>query len=203
MIVSYKYRFVLIDIPKTSTTSINYSLLSILDSQDRYIYNTGEQQGFKNTKAKYIHGLHRHSTSKDINDKIKIPQDFKYICFVRNPFDLLVSYYSFLRQRSIFHTIDNLSFKDWVIQSNDSLPRKQIDYINIEQLDQYYIGRFENLSIDFNKVCKLLSIKDITLKTKNKTNHKHYTEYYDDETREIVAEKYARDIERFGYEFGD
>jgi len=36
----------------------------------------------------------------------------------------------------------------------------------------------------------------------HKLGYNSDTEYYDDETREIVAKKYAKDIKYFAYNFG-
>lgn len=64
-----------------------------------------------------------------------------------------------------------------------------------------FIGRFESLQEDFNKICEIINIPLVKLPHHNSTKRKHYSEYYNKETREMVRQRYARDIEYFGYEF--
>jgi hypothetical protein len=66
-----------------------------------------------------------------------------------------------------------------------------------------FVGRFESLQCDFDRICSLLRIEPRPLQHVFKTNHAHYAEYYDDETRKIVEELYGADIAAFGYRFDD
>ena len=67
-----------------------------------------------------------------------------------------------------------------------------------------FIGRFENLQEDWKIVCKNIGI-DEKLPHTNKNNNRPYRlgyrSFYNDETKQIVAEKFKNDIAIFGYEF--
>jgi len=152
----------------------------------------------------------------------KLKKYFKFV-FVRNPFDRLVSCYfnkilmtkdwdgtEMPAETDILEKMrqDNISFTDfvrkittiyWKMDGHWDLQYSRLP--NINELD--FIGKYENLQIDFDYVCKQLKLKQFSLPTILKTEHKHYTEYYDDETRKIVAEKYKKDLDLFNYTFGD
>ena len=143
---------------------------------------------------------------------------FKFT-FVRNPFDRLVSAYydKVVNKHDIpfYDKFRNLSFKEFVLKLREVDLEKTND-VGMMCTDKHivpqvsiiptgcecFVAKFENLQEDFNTICDKIGIPHQKLPHKNKTKHKHYTEYYDDETKQIVAEIYAKDIEQFGYEFG-
>ena len=67
-----------------------------------------------------------------------------------------------------------------------------------------FIGKYERLDDDWATVAAKLKI-DTPLPKLNvtKTKCRHYTEYYNNKTRDIISTRFAVDIEYFEYEFGN
>ena len=131
--------------------------------------------------------------------------DYTKFSIVRNPWDRVVSDFFYCKKEN--YVPKEFTFKEEVIYNKDNKERwKQpcYDWLTLNgKMAVENILRFENLNDDFQKMCSQLDLPTtIKLPHLNKTKHKHSTEYYDEETKQIVAEKYAKDIEYFGYEFG-
>ncbi len=193
--ISNKHRVVFIHVPKCAGTSI-----------EAYLENF----------EFHIEG-HYHATHRNLLQNSKYKNYYKF-SFVRNPYDKMVSEFKWftdqLNEWNLPHCREyyrGVDFKTFVIKFTTLHPAQSpgdpchlySQYNILEPLDKInYIGRFENLQEDFNIVCDNIGIPHKELPQKHVSKHKHYTEYYDDETRDIVARKYAKDIEIFGYKFG-
>jgi chondroitin 4-sulfotransferase 11 len=168
----------------------------------------------------------QHSTMASIyknSDYGLIPNNYFTFTFCRNPFDRLVSaWYEFKKEDEFLWAKkssywNQQSFKDSNLSLEEVLEnfckfaeytamQKHIHWCRFDELNDMvqldFIGRFENLEEDFNVVCDKIGIPRQELPHLNKSKRKHYSEYYDDKTRQIVAKHYAKDIECSGYEFG-
>jgi len=139
----------------------------------------------------------------------KWSKSFKFT-FVRNPFSRMVSAWCYLGIKKTFNefvkeflTKVKVNNKETYISNSPEFHVSSYFCSKFHIQDMNYIGRTEKLQEDFNTVCDKIGIPKQKLPHSNKTDHKHYTKYYDEETKQIVAEKFAKDIEYFGYKFED
>lgn len=192
--------FIFIHIPKTGGTSIERALNTNARSEQDASHDLG------NTYSE-----HKHWKTSDYETNCAELFDcyFKFM-FIRNPWDRLVSRYEWqkfvLPESHInFKTITQRTFKEFVKQRAPSIFEKWCYYDlmcdkNGKRVVDF-VGRFENLQNDFDIVCDKIGAPRQQLPNTNHLKRKNYTEYYDNETREIVAQIFQRDIEYFGYEF--
>lgn len=199
--ICHKYKCIFIHIPRCGGTSMEISMV-------------GNNWHDVDASTKHLIA----STAKKIYEPYW-NHYFKF-SFVRNPWDRMVS----LKRFGNFYGINFKNNKIDMSNYFKKFPQIEVDpkskvhndkfhpianavYLNILNVDLDFIGRFENINEDFEFVCECIGASTSLLPLKNDTahqsQHKHYTEYYDDETREIVSEKYAKDIKYFGYKFGE
>lgn len=97
--------------------------------------------------------------------------------------------------------VKNLSIKNyhqgrWVASQTEWLKNTR-GRVNLD-----FIGRFENLQQDFDKLCDKIGKERIKLLEAKKLNKRpHYSKFYDDESISIVERLYKDDIKRFNYKY--
>lgn len=134
--------------------------------------------------------------------------------FVRNPWDRLVSCWLDKVVKFNFYKFSEENWKKMkdfknficyveeigVMTCNDPHLRMQCTLIDLNHID--FIGRFETFEADYRKILDMLGIGEIEISNKNASkNRKHFREYYNDETRQLVAQIYKLDIQIFNYQF--
>ena len=148
--------------------------------------------------------------------KKKYPDRFKNyfkFAFVRNTWDRILSWYLYHRDLEKISPYIDMSFKRWVksgmpIHSTlfwkkwrkegggDSLD--QMEYLS-EEVD--FIGRFKNLKRDFRKITDRIGITCLKLPHLRKAKNRHYRNYYDDETKNLVRNRFLKEIKYFCFDF--
>ena len=131
--------------------------------------------------------------------------------FVRNPWDRAVSLYERREGLQLRDVMSFDQFIDWMKYASCTcihpVPhRYQLDWFVSPHGDVIvdFIGRYENLEADWAKISGRLGInRDLPMVNVNPQRTRDYTKYYSEKTRAIVKERFAVDIEYFGYRFGE
>ena len=202
MMISTQYRVIFVHIQKTAGTSVSEFLAS-------------------NLMAKRNGG--KHESAHEV--KNRIPEETWLSCFkfsfVRNPWDRLASWYLHMKKH---HTsIGNNPFFDYLLSVGDTFENfilygdrtiatpwgdrnlftNQFDQLALaDQLLVDFVGKFESLESDWNLILDRIGYTGpAKLPHVNAIPREHYRGMYTGRARDLVEEKFQKDIKQFGYSF--
>ena len=177
--------------------------------------------------ARRISEMKRHSTYRDLVKADPVLEDYWSFGFVRNPWARMVSWWSMgvrMEERveqgraSSVRKVEtkpqiwgplmayNDDFSRFVLEGTREvarLQRPQVRWLMPSKRKHVdFIGRVENFVADGNVVRERLGLPALdAFPRRNPSSHGHYRDYYNDETRNRVAEVFAEDIDTFGYTY--
>ncbi len=211
MIVSESHSFAFVHVPKTGGTSVYSVLRHYATHPNAYWGNRWlERIGIRvNHFAPWPYTKFRaHSPAAAL--EASLPADvfdrlFKF-AFVRNPWDILVSYWHFIR-RTPGHKRHRrvMSLPSFAHYVEYEIRRKSFSQVGLlcnrdGRLLVDFVGRYESLESDFAFIGRRIGLT-ATLPRCNAGARGDYREHYTPSLVDRVAEAYADDIERFGYSF--
>lgn len=184
------------------------------------------QDWYRNVYGKFYKCMHGDVRHPHIEEELQWMPGW---CVVRNPYDLVFSWYRYKRQMlAEKHHRDPIELQHWRVgfehwleryidkmnytkdkmtkEWNPISPSKcQLDYITGRdgEIKVKWILRFENLAEDMKQINDYVAT-DYQIQHRNKTDIQIKNDYravYTEKGRKLVEKYYARDLEYFGYEF--
>lgn len=221
MIISHKYKFIFIHIPKTAGSSICETLIRAcgygsaniknIDPKEFAVYKVDEVDKERNASE-----LHQHSTYKQvqqyfIDNNLNIKNYFVF-SFIRNPWDWYVSLYCF--NRKIYQNIKDsytnkfwwakecwdLSFEEWIKNKHS-----YNQFVYLEDSNNTYamdfLGKIEDIQSSFNVICNRIGLPHCVVSKTNTNPHNHYTSYYSEETANLIYQRCHKEIAFYKYKY--
>jgi chondroitin 4-sulfotransferase 11 len=205
-----------IHVPKTAGTSIMVTLadhgmkkLKWIDRKHRKHFRKFKNKG----SVCFGHLNVSHLLSKNVISQSYWDNAFKF-AFVRNPWDRYVSLYFYLRR---FYLIPGWRFEEVLERISVGIPirglysksmcsKRDIGLLCPQTCwvrdDLDFVGRFENLTADWEYICSKLDIECGVLPKKRRWKFKQpFRKYYNNRSRALVATIYKKDLDRFGYKW--
>ena len=230
MIVRHEHKFIFLKTKKTAGTSIELALTELCGPEDVItpLTEIDEAQRDRRTRARRIggcmaggdrprpllkrrwfkftaadYGFYNHMPAAEARALIddKVWQSYFKFAFDRNPWDRQVSFYH--------HRYRNENAPPSFASFMHEDTRARIDNFDIYSIDGDvavdFVGRFETLGRRSQARARSRRPQPRAELPRAKTTFRRstlpYRDYYDDDTRGIVARWYAREIELLDYEF--
>lgn len=209
--ISHKHKCIFVHIPKTGGTSIEEVIWPLKTDRIEENLWMGFVDSYHN---KYQTGALQHLTASQIRSEVGslVFDEYYKFTVVRNPWEKAVSQFMYLKKRKYLRDFIGMSrwasFKKYlklISKKTHVQWMKQSDFLVDSEggllVDE--ILRFEDLDSDFQKVKLKLGFSSLELPHVNKSERKRYSEYYDQESIQMVQDLYASDIAMFDYKYGD
>ena len=215
--INHNKKAIFIHINKTGGSYIATNLQKYYGFTNYYLKRPDHNQfcykSNKNPNPKYkqrsyenkIHGvLHYYRTSPHLNRRMNMDQYkwktyFKFT-FVRDPYDRVISGYNHLNPNNL--DLGTYLKRKFLVNDLQYIHVFMPQIKHVYKANLRFIGRFENLENDFQKILHILGFNKILHNPRIKINcrpHDNYKKYYNQEILDLVNILFKNDFLNFKY----